>query len=41
MIFKDVFGGSKEPAVKAEMETKWKPKKDKAASKRPKRGKRF
>ena len=37
MKFKDLFGGDKEPAVKAEAETKWKPKvKGKAAAKRKK-----
>ncbi len=42
MKFKELFGGDKEPAVKAETETKWKPKvKGKAAAKRAKRKKRF
>ena len=39
--FKDLFGGDKEPKVKAKAETKWKPKKDKTAAKRVKRKKRF
>ncbi len=53
MKFKNLFGRSKEPAVKAEVETKpepvveaeaetkWRPKKSKAAAKRAMRKKRF
>ena len=53
MKFKDLFGGDKEPAVKAEAETKtepavkakaetkWKPKVKGKAAKRAKRKKRF
>ncbi len=42
MKVKDLFGGDKEPEVKAKAETKWKPKvKGKGAAKRAKRKKRF
>ena len=41
MKFKELFGGDKEPAVKAEAETKWKPKVKGKAAKRAKRKKRF
>ncbi len=42
MKIKDLFGGDKEPAVKAKAKTKWEPRvKGKAAARRAKRKKRF
>ncbi|MFC1964170.1 hypothetical protein ACFLV1_02180 [Chloroflexota bacterium] len=53
MKFKDILGGSKEPAMEAKVEpipepvvkdkakTKWRPRVNKAAAKRAKRKKRF